>query len=120
MAFSIGPSTTKQQKAQGIKKSRGSNERKNKENRDVSGKVKKLDREETHYQRDTNTVGSTMESEMLDMGIKRRARTPLAELENKEDNEKRVKVEGEIKEFGKLLAQHLGSTEAAAQPRRTQ
>ena len=50
---------------------------------------------------------------MLDMGIKRRARTPLAELENKEDNGKRVKVEGEIKEFGKLLAQHLGSAEAA-------
>ena len=72
-----------------------------------------MDREETHYQRDTNQVGSTMEYEMLDMGIKRRARTPLAELENKEDNGKRVKVEGEIKELGKLLAQHLGSAEAA-------
>ena len=120
IAFSLGPSTTKLQKAQGIKKTRGGNERKNKENRDIPGKDKKLDGEETHHQRDTNTVVSTMEYEMMDMGIQRRARTPLAELENKEDNRKQVKVEGEIKELSKLLAQHLGSPEATAQPRRTQ
>ena len=57
---------------------------------------------------------------MTDMGIKRRARTPLAELENKDDNGKWVKVEGEIKELGKLLTQHLGSAEVVAQPRRIQ
>ena len=48
------------------------------------------------------------------------ARTPLAELENMEDNGKRIKREGEVQELGKLLAQHLGSTEAASQPRRAQ
>ena len=57
---------------------------------------------------------------MTDMGIKRRARTPLAKLENKDDNGKWVKVEGEIKELSKLLTQHLGSTEVVAQPRRIQ
>uniref|UniRef100_A0A7N2KPR4 Uncharacterized protein n=1 Tax=Quercus lobata TaxID=97700 RepID=A0A7N2KPR4_QUELO len=93
IAFSLGPSTTKQQKAQGVKKTKGSNERKNKENRDIPSKDKKLDGEETHHQRDTNAIVSTMEYEMMDMGIKRRARTPLAELENKEDNGKRVKVD---------------------------
>ena len=54
---------------------------------------------------------------MVDMGTKRRARVPLAELENKDDNGKRVKVDGEIKELGKLFAQQLGSAAAAAQPR---
>ena len=54
---------------------------------------------------------------MVDMGTKRRERVPLAELENKDDNGKRVKVDGEIKELGKLFAQQLGSAAAAVQPR---
>ena len=56
----------------------------------------------------------------MDMRTKRRARTPLSELENKEDNGKRIKRESEVKELGKLLAQHMGSAEAASQPRRAQ
>ena len=51
---------------------------------------------------------------MADVGTKRRARAPLAKLENKEDNGKRARVEGEVKELGKLLAQHLGLAEAVA------
>lgn len=43
---------------------------------------------------------------MTDIRLKRRARIPLVELENKEDNGKRIKVDGEIKELGKLFAQH--------------
>lgn len=85
IAFRLGPSSTKQPKAQGIKKNKGGHERKNKENRKVSGTEKKSDREE-----DINNVGSNMENEMMEMGIKRRARTQLAELEKKEDNGKRV------------------------------
>ena len=56
----------------------------------------------------------------MDMGTKRRARTPLAELDNMEDNGKRIKREGEVQELGKLLAQHLGSAEVASQPRQAQ
>ena len=63
---------------------------------------------------------SAMEIELVEMGTKRRARTPLAELDNMENNGKRMKREGEIQELGKLLAQHLGSAEAASQPRRAQ
>ena len=44
----------------------------------------------------------------------------MSELENKEGNGKQIRVEGEVKELGKLLAQHLGSAEADNQPRRTQ
>lgn len=117
MAFSLRLSSTKQHLAQGVKKIRGGNERKNKENKEGLRKDKKLDREETQHQGDTNNVASTMEYEMMDMGIKRRARTPLAELRNKEDNGKWVKMEGEIKELDKILG---GSAEAVAQPRRTQ
>ena len=57
---------------------------------------------------------------MVDVGTKRKARTPLSKLENKEDNGKRIKREGEVKELGKLLAQHLGSVKAASQRRRAQ
>ena len=59
-----------------------------------------------------------MEIEMVDMGTKRRARAPLAELEDKGDNGKQIKMEGEVKELVKLLTQHLGSAEAVAQARR--
>lgn len=71
----------------------------------VPGIEKESDRGETRPQEDNNNVDGTMEIEMVDMGIKRRARIPLAELEGKEDNGKRVKVDGEIKELGKLFAQ---------------
>ena len=57
---------------------------------------------------------------MVDTGLKKRARVPLTELEDKEDNGKRIKREGEVKELGQLLAQHLGSAEATMQPRRVQ
>ena len=57
---------------------------------------------------------------MVDTGLKKRARVPLTELEDKEDNGKRIKREGEVKELGQLLAQHLGSAEATMQPRRAQ
>lgn len=55
-----------------------------------------------------------MEIEKTELGTKIRARVPLAELDNKEDNGKRVKVEGEIKEFGKAFTQQLGSAAVAA------
>ena len=87
-----------------MKKTKGRNQRKIKENREVPGIEKKLDREETKSQEDNNTVDGSMGIEMVDMGTKRRARVPLAELENKKDNGKRVKVDGEIKELGKLFA----------------
>ena len=61
-----------------------------------------------------------MEIEKVDIGTKRKARTPLTELENKEDNGKRIKKEGEVKELGKLLAQHLGLAEAVMQLRQAQ
>ena len=40
----------------------------------------------------------------------------LKKIENKDDNGKRVKVDGEIKELGKRFAQQLGLVAAAAQP----
>ena len=61
-----------------------------------------------------------MEIEKDDLGTKRRARAPLTELDNQEDNGKRIKREGEVKELGILLAQHLGSTEVTMQLRRAQ
>jgi len=88
-----------------MKKTRGGSQRKNKENREVLGIEKELDREETRPQEDNNNVDGTMEIEMVDMGIKRRAWIPLAELEGKEDDGKQVKVDGEIKELSKLFAQ---------------
>ena len=54
------------------------------------------------------------------MGLKRRTRSPLHELENFDVSGKRARMEGEVREFGKLLAQHLGSAEAGNQLRRTQ
>lgn len=63
---------------------------------------------------------TTIGLHLAKMGAKRRARSSLTELDNMEDNGKWVRVEGEVKELGKLLAQHSGSVEAVNQPRRAQ
>ena len=118
--FSLGLSSPKQHKAQGVKKNRGGSLKKNKENRGVSGKENKSRSKEIQFHGVENNEDSIIEIELVDMRIKRRARTPLSELENKEDNGKRIKRESEVKELGKLLAQHMGSAEAASQPRRAQ
>lgn len=63
---------------------------------------------------------TTIGLHLAKMEAKRRARSSLTELDNMEDNGKWVRVEGEVKELGKLLAQHSGSAEAVNQPRRAQ
>lgn len=63
---------------------------------------------------------TTIGLHLAKMGAKRRARSSLTELDNMEDNGKWVRVEGEVKELGKLLAQHFRSAEAVNQPRRAQ
>ena len=50
------------------------------------------------------------------MGVKRRLRSPLHELGNYVENEKKARMEGKVKDFGKLLAHYLGSAEAVNQP----
>ena len=61
-----------------------------------------------------------MEVDGTETGNKKRCRTPLTEPQEENGNGKRVKVEGEVKELGKILKQHLGSVVAAEQPHRTQ
>ena len=117
--FNVGLLSPKLNKAQTMKKTKSSNQRKMKENREVRGTEEKPN-EKTQPQEEKYNVDGATEIEMAGTGTKRRARVPLAELENKEDNGKRIKVAGEIKELGKLFAQQLGSAAAAAQPRRAQ
>lgn len=54
-----------------------------------------------------------MEVDRVEVGTKRRCRTPLIEIQGENGNHKRVKVEGEVKELGRILKQHLGSVVAA-------
>lgn len=120
VSFNLGLDSPKQNKAQGVRKLRCGSQKKNKGSRKAPGKENTLGREETQLQRDKTNEDSNMELEMDDKGIKRRARAPLAELEDQVDNGKRFKKEGEIVELDKLLAKYLGSAEAATQPRWTQ
>ena len=118
--FNVGLSSPKHHKVQGAKKNRAGSLKKFKENRGTPGMDNSSGSEVKHLQGTGDIEDSAMEFELVEMGTKRRARTPLAELDNMEDNGKRMKREGEIQELGKLLAQHLGSAEAASQPRRAQ
>ena len=60
--------------------------------------------------------GVDMDVDREEVGNKRRCRTPLMEIEGENGNGKRVKVEGEVKELGKVLKHYLGSVEATKQP----
>ena len=103
-----------------MRKLRGSDHKRNKENKGQTGKERIIGRTRKHAQVDDKSSKTNMEIDLSEVGTKRRARSPLSELENKEGNGKRVRVEGEVKELGKLLAQHLGSAEADNQPRQMQ
>ena len=61
-----------------------------------------------------------MEVDRVEVGNKRRCRTPLIEVKGENVSGKRVKVEGEVMELGRVLKQYLGSVEAAKQPYRAQ
>ena len=73
-----------------------------------------------YTQRADKSSDTNMEADLAEVGTKRRARPPLTELENLEGSGKRIRMEEEVQELGKLLAQHLGSAEAGSQPRRVQ
>jgi len=120
VTFRMGPTSIKQSKLQNTKKTKGGGLRKNKENKVLTGKENVSGRERTQTQGDGNNLDMTMEIDLAEMGAKRRIRSPLSELDNMEDNGKQVREEGEVKEFGRILAQHLGSVEVDNQPHRAQ
>lgn len=118
--FIIGPASPKEIRIKTLKKPKGGDQKKNKENRGPLGKEKTTSQTRTCMQGVDKSGDSNMEVEVVGMGEKRKARIPLIELENMEGNGKRIKMEREVKELGKILAKHLGSAEARCQPRRAQ
>lgn len=118
--FKLGPASPKEIKIKTFKKSKGGDHKKNKENKGPAGKEKATVWTRTYNQRADKGCDTNMEVDLAEVGTKRKARPPLSELENMEGNGKRTRTEGEVKELGKLLAQHLGSAEVGCQPRRAQ
>ena len=118
--FSLGLASPKKPKSHNTRKAKGSESKKFKENRGPMGKERAADWLRKQAQGDDMSMETKMEIDHSEVGGKRKVRSPLLELVNNEGNGKRIRVEGEVKELGKLLAQHLGSAEAANQPRRVQ
>ena len=118
--FTLSPASPKKFKAQTTRKAKGSELKKYKENKGPIGKERATDWLRKQAQGDDTSSETKMEIDHSKVGVKRRAQSPLSELVNNEGNGKRIRVEGEVKELGKLLAQHLGSAEAGNQPRRVQ
>lgn len=87
-----------------MRKLRESDQKRNKENKGQTGKERIIGRTRKHAQVDDKSSKTNMEIDLSEVGTKRRAQSPLSELENKEGNGKQVRVEGEVKELGKLLA----------------
>jgi len=118
--FTLGLASPKKLKAQTTRKAKGSKLKKYKENKGPIGKERAVDwlRKQAHG--DDTSNETKMEIDHSEVGVKRRARSPLSELVNNEGNGKRIRVEGEVKKLGKILAQHLGSAKVGNQPRRVQ
>ena len=120
ISFKMGLTSPKLSKSHKIKKATEGGQKKNKENRGGVGTRKGSNRECMQAQEVDSGIGRSMEVDQAEMGLKRRTRSPLHELENFDVSGKRARMEGEVREFGKLLAHHLGSAEAGNQLRRTQ
>ena len=117
ISFKLGPTSPKSLK---LKKATEGGQKKNKGNRGGVETRKDLDRECMQRQGVDSGIERSMEVDQTKMGLKRRVRSPSHEVENFDGSGKRAKLEGEVREFGKMLAHHLGSAEAGNQPRRTQ
>lgn len=118
--FTFGLASPKKLKAQTTRKAKGSELKKYIENKGPIGKERVADWTRKQAQGDDTSSEMKMEIDHSKVGVKMRAQSPLSELVNNEGNGKRIRVEREVKELGKLLAQHLGSVEAGNQPRRVQ
>ena len=117
ISFKLGLTSPKSLK---LKKATEGGQKKNKGNRGGVETRKDLDRECMQRQGVDSGIERSMEVNQTEMGLKRRVRSPSHEVENFDGSGKRAKLEGEVREFGKMLAHHLGSAEAGNQPRRTQ
>ena len=106
--FKMGHTSLKQSKPHKMKKNTGGGQKKNKENRGYVGKNMDSGKECMQSQGESKGVEMLMEVDQVEVGTKRRLRSPLHELENCVDNGKKARMEGEVREFGKLLAHHLG------------
>ena len=120
ISFKLGPTSPKVAKPLKLKKATEGGQKKNKGNRGGVETKKDLDRECMQRQGVDSGTERSMEVDQTEMGLKRRVRSPLHEEENLDGSGKRAKLEGEVREFGKILAHHLGSAEVGNQPRRTQ
>ena len=99
-----------------MKKNIGGGRKKNKENKVYVRKNMDSGKECMQLQGESKGVEMLMEVDKVEVGIKRRLRSPLHELGNCVDNGKKARMEGEVKEFGKLLAHHLGSRRLLTSP----
>ena len=120
ISFKMGPTSPKLTKSLKIKKGTEGGQKKNKGNRGGVEMRKDLDRECMQSQGVDSGIERSKEVDQTKMGLKRRIRSPSHEMENFDVSGKRAKMEGEVREFGQLLAHHLGSAEAGNQPRQTQ
>lgn len=59
-----------------------------------------------------------MDTEEVELGPKRKSRTPLEDIMENAGVGKKPKLEEEVSAFGKLLAKQMGSVAAAVQPHR--
>ena len=118
--FMLGLASPMKLKTQTMRKPKGSDQKRNNENKGPIGKERVMGGTRKHAQVDDKSSETNMEIDLSEMGTKRKAQSPLSKLDNKEGNGKQIRVEGEVKELGKLLAQHLGSAEAGNQPHQTQ
>ena len=118
--FKMAHISPKQPKPHKMKKTTGGGQKKNKENKGYVRKNTDSGKECMQLQGESKGVEMLMEVDKVEVGIKRRLRSPLHELGNCVDNGKKVRMEGEVREFGKLLAHHLGSAELVNQPCRAQ
>lgn len=111
----MGTISLKQPKPHKMKRTTRGGPKKNKENRGLDGKDTVSSKKSMQTQGEGRGVVMSMEVYQVELGVKRSLRSPLHELENNADNGKKAQMEGEVREFGKLLAHHLGSAKTVNQ-----
>ncbi|KAK7853391.1 hypothetical protein CFP56_036141 [Quercus suber] len=82
--FTLGPASPTNLKTQDMRKSKGSGLKGNKENKGPMGKERVMGGTRRHAQVDDQSKETIMEIDHSKVGTKRRARSPLSELDNKE------------------------------------
>ena len=116
----MGQQTSKPQRHDKNRTTKGPSQKKKKAGRISVGKKNIIGGARGQVHGKKKEDDTLMDVEANEVEVKRKERIPFEEISVNDETKKKQKMEGEVMALGKIMAQHLGLALAAGLPRREQ